>query len=78
MINIQEETAKTLKSEFGIDELTTALLFERGMLSFQGCRNVLLKEEFKKRCRKKEKQILRVRLADKFCMSMSLVEKITC
>jgi hypothetical protein len=76
MINIREATAKTLKDEFEIDELTTALLFERGILSDQGCRNYLIKDEYHKKVRPKERERLKNKLADSFCISVDMVKKI--
>jgi hypothetical protein len=76
MINVKEATAKILKDEFGIDELTTALLFERDLLSYQGCRNLLIKEEYLKKAQPKERERLKNKLADRFCISVDMVKKI--
>lgn len=75
-MNIKTETAKLLKDTFEIDELTTCLLFEEGLLSITGCRNVLIKTEYKEKAKSKERIRLRTKLAEKYSISTVLVEKI--
>jgi hypothetical protein len=75
-MKIEDATAKLLKDTFNIDEMTTALLFEEGILSVTGCRNVLIKIEYKQKAQSKERIRLRTKLAEKYCISTVLVEKI--
>jgi hypothetical protein len=77
MINVKAETARLLKDEFNIDPNVTNLLFDKGMLSFTACRNVLINEEYRKKAQAKERQCLRNKIAEKYCVSMSFVEKLT-
>lgn len=76
MINIKAETARHLRDEFNIDPNVTALLFDKEVLSFAACRDMLIREEYRKKAQPKEKQRLRSKLSDKYCVSVSLVEKI--
>ena len=76
MTNIKIATAKVLKNNFNIDELLTALLFEKGWLNEFSCRNILIKEEYKHRIQSKEKQRIKANLAERYCMSFKNVEKI--
>jgi hypothetical protein len=75
-MNIESATAELLKENFEIDEMTTALMFEEGLLSITGCRNFLIKTEYKQKAKSKERIRLRNRLAEKYCISTVLVEKI--
>ena len=77
MTDIKAETTKLLKSEYGIDPAVTALLFDKGLLFLPACRNVLIREEYKNRSQPKEKMRVRNKIADRYCISVKLVEKIT-
>jgi hypothetical protein len=76
MIPIRKTTAKILQVEFQISPETTNILFERGVLTDPACRNFLIKYDYLKQVEPKEKQRLRGRLAEKYCISVKLVEKI--
>jgi hypothetical protein len=75
MINVKAETARLLRDEFNIDPNVTALLFDKGMLSFTACRNMLIQEEYRKKAQPKERQRVRGMLAEKYCISVSFLEK---
>lgn len=76
MIKIREATAKLLKEEFQIEPEVTEILFARGILSEYNCRNVLIKKEYKDKAQPKEKNRLKNKLAENYCVSVFLVEKI--
>lgn len=76
MTNIRQATARLLRDDFQINESVTAMLFERGILQEPSAKKVLIRDEYIKLARPKEKQRLRSKLADKYCVSVSLVEKI--
>ena len=76
MIEIRSCTAKLLKDEFQIDPQVTELLFEKGILADHICRNVLIKQEYSERVEATGRQRLKGRIADKYCISVELVEKI--
>lgn len=76
MMLIRTETAKLLKEEFQIDPEVTAIMFEEGFLRECECRNVLIRNEYKKKAQSKERMRLRTKLADKYCVSVSLIEKV--
>lgn len=75
MTNIRQETAKLLKNEFQIAESVTALLFEKGVIRESEVKKVLIREEYYKKMQPKERQRLRSKLAEKYCVSVSLIEK---
>ena len=76
MTNIRLETAKLLKSDYGIAESITAELFDKGIICEPAARNVLIKSEYKRRMQPKEKQRIRNTIAERYCVSVKLVEKI--
>lgn len=76
MINIRANTAKLLKEEFNIEESVTARLFEKGILQEQLVKKVLVRDEYRKNARPKERNRLKGRLAEKYFISVALVEKI--
>ena len=75
MIDIRGNTAKLLKSDYGIDEETTVKLFETGVLQDHVMRNVLMRKDYERQISSKEKQRVRGKLAERYCVSVSLVEK---
>ena len=76
MINVKEDTARMLQEHFGISPEITARLFEKGIIREVEMRKVLLREEYKSKVKRNGKQVLRHDLASKYCISVSLVEKI--
>ena len=77
MVNIRFNTAKYLKANYGIGEILTEILFEKGILQEHHMRDVLINDEFKKKIQPKEKRVLRNKIAEKYCMSTDSVKKIT-
>jgi hypothetical protein len=76
MTKVQERTAKFLKEKYQIEEKVTALMFEEKILHEPDCRNVLIREEYFKGAEPKEKMRLKGKIADRYCVSVKLVEKI--
>jgi hypothetical protein len=76
MTDIRKETARLLKVEYGISEETTAELFERRILFEPAIRNALIRGEYLRKAKPKEKNILKSKLADKYCVSFASIEKI--
>ena len=77
MTDIRAGIARLLKDEFQIDTDVTLALFENGTLTDKACRDTLIKYEYKKKVEPKEKMRLKNKLADKYCVSVELVRKIT-
>jgi hypothetical protein len=77
MTDIKAGIVKHLNDEFNIDPNVTALLFDKGVLSFCACRDLLIREEYRRKAEPKEKRRLKNKIADKYCISVELVEKIT-
>ena len=76
MIEIRSCTAKLLKDQFEIEPNVTELMFENGLLVDHVCRNVLIKAEYSSTVEPTGKQRLKGKIADKYCISVELVEKI--
>ena len=76
MTDIKAGIAKLLQDDFQIERGTTERLFENGILNMQNCRNVLIKNEYKKKVQPKEKQRVKGKIALKYCISVDLVRKI--
>ena len=76
MTDIRSGISKLLNDEFQIAESITAELFERGILNEYSCRNVLIKKEYQDKARPKERQRVKGKIAERYCVSIKLVEKI--
>jgi hypothetical protein len=76
MINIRKETAKLFWENFQIEKSVTEELFESGILHETTIIKVLIRDEYKKRARPKEKTRLKYELAEKYCISTESVRKI--
>jgi hypothetical protein len=75
MIDIKERTKKHLKKNYDIEENVTQALFDSGILEVHNCRRVLIVEEYNNKVEISGKQMLKNFLADRFCVSLSSVEK---
>lgn len=76
MTKLRIEAAKLLKEYFDIEPETAYIMFDNGFLNEQKCRDALIRMEYKQKAQPKEKNRLKERLADKYCVSFYLVEKI--
>lgn len=76
MIDIRKDAAALLKDEFDIDPVVTGALFDKGIIREAEMKKVLLKDEYSKTVKRNGKQVLKHGLADKYCVSVHLVEKI--
>jgi hypothetical protein len=78
IINIKVSVKKLLKEKYNIDPELTDQMFNSGILKEHICRDVLIINEYKQKAQPKEKQKLRSQLAEKYCLSIKSIEKITC
>jgi ribosomal protein L23 len=78
MISITTETARLLQKDYGIQPEVTYELFRIGALTEQSCRNMLIKYEYFKNIEPKEKRRIKTKIADRYCVSVESVEKLTC
>jgi len=76
MTNIKLEISKLLKESYGIDPTVSDRMFDDGILTYKACRDLLIKNEYQNKSEQKEKIRLRNKLADRYCVSVSLIEKI--
>lgn len=76
MTKIKQATIKMLKEDYGIDEYITEALFERKILFEPAIRNVLIREEYKRKIQPKEKNRVKSKLAEQYYLSFFSIEKI--
>ena len=75
MIDIKKGTARILKKYYQMDEPTVLSLFEFGVLTEHNCKRILIREEFAERTEVAQKQLLKCQIAERYCVSISTVEK---
>lgn len=76
IINIKVSIKKLLEQNYQINPEITEQLFNEGILKEHICRDLLIKEEYKRKARPKMRNRLKANLADKYCLSFAAVEKI--
>lgn len=76
MIDIKKDTEELLKKEYGISETVTREMFASGIIHEHTMRRVLIRHEYRRKVKPKQKQFVRNDLASKYCVSVKLVEKI--
>ncbi len=76
MTKLRTEAAKLLKEYFNIEPDVAEVMFDNGFLNELKVRDALIRLEYNKKLEPKEKIRLREKLARKYCVSISLVEKI--
>lgn len=76
MTNIKIEISKLLKERYGIDPDVSIRMFDDGVLTYKACRDALIKQEYSKKIESKGKQRRKAKIADSYCISVKLVEKI--
>jgi hypothetical protein len=75
MIDIKKGSARVLKKYYQIDEQTVISLFDFGVLTEHNMKRILIREEFAERTDVAQKQLLKGLLADRYCVSISTIEK---
>lgn len=75
IINIKVSIKKLLEQNYQINPEITEQLFNEGILKEHICKKFLIKDEYKRKAQPKEKQRVRNMLAEKYCISVSSVEK---
>lgn len=76
MINIKAASARLLKEQYQITEDTTRILFDKGILTEPAMKKVLIREEYRQKVNGKGKQLLRGVLSERYCVSISSIEKV--
>ena len=76
MINIRQKSAQLLQDRYGIPEMITELLFENNITDDNKMIKILIMHEYQTKVKPGQKQLLRRQLAEKYCLSVSLIEKI--
>ena len=76
IINIKVSVKKLLKEKYNIDPEVTDEMFRQGVLKEYNCRDMLIIEEYKRLVKPREKQRIKNKLAEKYCISIDLVRKI--
>ena len=75
MINIRHKTIELATTKADIPADAVQALFDIGLLEEHVCRKVLIREEYAERCAVRNKTNLKITLAEKYCVSLSTVEK---
>lgn len=75
MIDIKSETKKLISENLEIKDDTANVLFDMGLLKEYNCRKVLIRNEYYYRCSHMSKTDLKIMIAEKYCVSLSTVEK---
>lgn len=75
MISIKDKIVELAKQKADIPEDATRALFDIGLLEEHTCRKVLIREEYATKAVTKKKTNLKIALAEKYCVSLSTVEK---
>ena len=74
-MNIQSETAELIKSQYAIPEDVTINLFLDELLTENQCRKILIRSEYLRTSSKLRLTEIKEMLADKYCLSLSTIEK---
>jgi len=74
MIDIKKQTAMFMMKYFDLPVETTETMFTAGVLEENVCKKVLIRHEFHNASGKKGE--IKESIADKYCVSISTVEKI--
>lgn len=75
MIDIKKKTAELINQNIDLSEEATQALFDIGLLECHTCKKVLIRQEFHERSRSKMKEEIKMDLADKYCVSLSTINK---
>ena len=74
-MNIKKETAELIKSQYNIPSQVTVNLFIDELLTENQCRKILIRSEYLRTSSKLRLTEIKEMLADKYCLSLSTVEK---
>ena len=76
MSRVRTNMARLLFDNFKVDPRITEVLFEVGILTDKAARDALIKDEYLKGIEPREKERLKNKLADKYCLSLPMIKKI--
>jgi hypothetical protein len=76
IINIKVNIINHFKENYQIDPKITEKLYDEGILSYKTCRDLLLRNEYQKEVEPKMRNRIKLKLAEKYCVSFASVEKI--
>jgi len=75
MIDIQAIVSKVLQANYGITKDITESMFSDGILDEYVCKKFIIREEWNQKAGFVSRTDLKIQLADKYCVSVSTVEK---
>ena len=75
-MNIKKDTVLFMMKKFGCPEEETITMFSIGILDERVCRDVLIRDEYYSSVKRIRKTDLKIQLSEKFCTSLSTIEKI--
>lgn len=76
IINIKVSVIKHFEKNYQINPKITEQLYDEGILTYKVCRDLLLRDEYRMKAQSKERNRLKLNLADKYSVSFASVEKI--
>lgn len=74
-MDIKNKTVQLIKNNYQLSTEITLSMFDQGLLTEHQCKKVLIRDEFVNSSTKFENMNLKKSLADKYCVSLSTVEK---
>ena len=75
-MNIKKDTVIFMMKRFGCPEAETMVMFDVGILDERVCRDVLIRDEYFGSVKNIRKTDLKIQLSEKYCTSLSTVEKV--
>lgn len=74
-MDIKTKTANLIKKNYLLPKETTMAMFDEGLLTEHQCKKVLIRDEFVNSSTKLRIMELKISLAERYCVSLSTVEK---
>ena len=74
-MDLRTKTASMIKRRYGIPKEITMALFDDELLTEHQCKKILIRDEFLNASTKLKLTELKLSMADRYCVSISTVEK---
>lgn len=76
MIDVREKTVAYMRRNFDIQPAVTEAMFDTGILREDLVRRVIIRDEYNRQSPTFKKTELKIHLAERWCLSLSTIEKI--
>ena len=74
-MDLRTKTASMIKRRYGIPKEVTMAMFDDELLTEHQCKKILIRDEFLNASTKLKLTELKLSMADRYCVSISTVEK---